>query len=150
MALIHDVKFETVVDMIMEITDVYLQFSPRDPIPDWWSTFTVWSDSQEVNTVADLRAKLDEIEKLPAKERPDWWKQAEKQFKAADTMRVLTIKTDPFDPEDEEDEDVRASREEPDDDTDPEPDTAEETGEESEEVDTEEVDPDEDETPEDA
>jgi hypothetical protein len=144
MALVHDVKFSTVKEMVLEITDVFLQFSPREPIPEWWEKFKLWVEENDINDVDALAKKLDEVEKLAAKERPAWYKGAEKQFKGATSMKVLTLRTDPFDPEAEGEDDMRASREEPEDDE-PEDDEPEDEEPESEDEPSDDEEPEEEE-----
>lgn len=108
MALIHKLAFKTVQDMVREVAEVYDQFNAVEPIPVWWKKFTEWVVEVDIDDFATLSKKLEELADKPAKERPAWWKKAEKAFKAADTARVLVLKTDTFEGEDP-DEDLEVS-----------------------------------------
>ena len=133
MALVHDVKFGTIREMVLAVTDVYLQFDPRDPIPKWWSKFKLWVEEQNIEELNALGDEIDKIEKIDPKERPKWYRPALKCFKDAKRIKVLTLRTEPFeadadadgdgagDAEDGGGEDVLVSHEEPEENSEDEP-----------------------------
>ncbi len=93
MALVHKVQFSSIVEMIMEVVEVYTEFEPLDPLPAWWEKFEAWADAANIDDAAQLEKKLEETEKTK-ESRPDWWKLAEKAFKAAKSFKVVELRTD--------------------------------------------------------
>jgi hypothetical protein len=94
MALVHKVQFSSIVEMVMEVVEVYTEFEPLDPLPAWWEKFEAWADAANIDDATQLEAKLKEIDEKTKEDRPDWWKLAEKAFKAAKSFKVVVLRTD--------------------------------------------------------
>lgn len=99
MALVHTVQFHSVQEMVTGVVDVFVQFTPKDPVPEWWEEFTGWVEEQKIDSAELLAKKLDEI--AAGKEHPDWWKIAEKEFKAAKQIKSIEIKTESYSDDDD-------------------------------------------------
>jgi len=95
MALVHKVQFGSIVEMVLEVVEVYTEFEPRDPLPAWWEKFEAWADTANISDAEQLEKKLEEIEKTK-ENRPDWWKLVEKAFKAAKSFKVVELRTEAF------------------------------------------------------
>jgi hypothetical protein len=99
MALVHTVQFHSVQEMVTGVVDVFVQFTPKDPVPEWWEEFAGWVEEQKIDSAELLAKKLDEI--AAGKEHPDWWKIAEKEFKAAKQIKSIEIKTESYSDDDD-------------------------------------------------
>lgn len=112
MALIHHVHFNTVREMALAIAEIYIQFSPEEPVPSWWQGLVTWSEEQNLDSIDQLDKALTTAEK--ARKKPTWWKLAERDVKSAPSVKTMRIRTEPFNEDDEDDEECVMAHEEDD------------------------------------
>lgn len=102
MALTHTVTFTSVPEMILEVVDIYIQFPPLDPVPDWWQGFVEWTEGKDVDGMDGLEKELKKVERT-VMGRPDWWAKADAAYRSARTVRTIDLCTEPYDDSDDDD-----------------------------------------------